>query len=52
MGSQIAGDRFPLASPVINEAAESLKGSSFSRNIHYWINQQWDSIVNPNGQNK
>ncbi len=48
LGAQVAGDRVPLASLVINGTAESVKKQPFSTAVERWISQQWGSIVNPN----
>jgi len=54
LGGQIVSDRIPLASPVVNELGQTIKGTS-SPFVTDWINQKWDSINksnNPTGTKK
>ena len=37
-------DRFPVASPVINEVGENVKGASYGTDFKNWINNQLDSF--------
>lgn len=47
LGGDVLGNRFPLASPLINEFGETIKTTPASTAAQDWLNQQWNSIINP-----
>jgi len=53
LGVKTVSDRFPLASPVVNEAGEVVKSTKISADIKDWLNRAWNATPEEvNGKEK
>ncbi len=45
VGGYYLGERFPMAGPPLNEAAEAIKATDTMNNVKSWINERWNKRI-------